>query len=242
MSRLARTLLVTLSAAVVVLGVAGPAAAHVEVESTSSAPESAARLTFVVPTESDTASTTGITIQFPVQTPISSARTQAVPGWTAQVVTTALSTPIKDDDGNEIASAVTKVVWTATDGGIKPGQFGTFTVAVFPLPKAGTLFLPTVQHYSDGKDSNWVQQAQGGAEPEYPAPSVVISTEPAASPAAPRAAAGDSASGWGVGLGIAGIVLALVAGGVGGAALARVRRGATPSSTEPAAALTRTDA
>jgi uncharacterized protein YcnI len=238
MSKLARTLLVTLSAAVVVLGVAGPADAHIEVDSSSTAPESAARLTFVVPTESDTARTTGVTIALPAETPFSSVRAQAVPGWTAQILTTTLATPLKDDDGTAVTSAVTKVVWTATDGGIKPGQFGTLTLAVWPLPKAGTLYLPTVQHYSDGRDVNWVQQAQGSAEPEHPAPSVVISPDPAAS----SAASGDSGAGWGIGLGIAGIVLALLAGGVGGVALARVRRGAAPVSTEPAAALTHTDA
>jgi uncharacterized protein YcnI len=241
MSTLVRTLRVAIPAVVLVLGVAGPAAAHIEVVPSSTAPASAARLTFVVPTESTTASTTGVTIALPTETPISSVRAQVVPGWTAKIFTTPLATPVTDDDGNVISSAVTKVVWTATDGGIKPGQFGTLTLAVWPLPKAGTLYLPTVQHYSDGRDVNWVQQAQGSAEPEHPAPSVVISSEPAVAPAA-STASGDSGVGWGIGLGTAGIVLALLAGGVAGVALARVRRDSAPDSTEPAAALTHTAA
>jgi hypothetical protein len=168
----------------------------------------------------------------PTTTPFSSVRAQATPGWTAQIITTTLDTPVKDDDGNETTTAVTKVIWTATDGGIKPQQFDTLTLAVWPLPKTGTLYLPTVQHYSDGRDVSWVQQAQGGAEPEHPAPSVVISppsagTSPGSSAGTSTTSAdpGGSSEGWGIGLGIAGIVLALISGGVSGVALARVRRG-----------------
>jgi uncharacterized protein YcnI len=222
MSTLAKTLFVILFAAVMSFGFAEAASAHVIVSASSTAPGAEVTLTFKVPTESDTASTTGLTVVLPTATPFTSVLTEAVPGWTATTYSTKLATPLKDDDGNAVASAITKVVWTATDGGIKPGQFGTFPLSVGPLPESGTLYLPAVQHYSDGTDVQWVQQAQGKAEPEHPAPSVVIT--PAASGA--TRSSGGSGDGWGIGLGAAGIALALVAGGIGGAAFTRNRQGA----------------
>jgi uncharacterized protein YcnI len=236
MSRPGTTLVAGLCAAAVLLGVAGPASAHVSVSSSSTAPGADATLTFTVPTESETASTTGLTVHLPTNSPFTSVLTQAAPGWTVQTSSTPLATPLKDDDGNAVTSAVTTVVWTATDGGIKPGQFGTFSLSVAPLPAGGTLYLPTVQHYSDGTDTNWVQQAQGSAEPEHPAPSLDITPVAAAASASRSDTAGDG--GLGAGLGISGIVLALLAGGIGGAALRRTRRPAAATHAEPAVAQT----
>jgi uncharacterized protein YcnI len=211
--------LLLLAILVGIVGFASPAEAHVTVSSSSTEPGAWVTLTFKVPTESGTARTTGLTVQLPTDTPFTSVLTQPVPGWTVKTSKSALPVPLKDDDGNAITSAITKVEWTATGGGIGPGQFGTFALSVGALPGDGTVYLPTVQHYSDGSDVDWVQQAQDGAEVEHPAPSIVV--------VAPHPAAVASSSGprgWGVGLGVAGIVLALLAGGVAGAALARARR------------------
>ncbi|GAA2579751.1 hypothetical protein GCM10010399_06850 [Dactylosporangium fulvum] len=203
---------------VLALGLASPAGAHVTVSSSSTQPGSWATLTFKVPTESDTASTTGLTVQLPTDTPFTSVLTQAVAGWTVKTYRSPLPKPLTDDDGTTITSAITKVEWTATDGGIGPGQFGTFALAVGPLPDSGTVYLPAIQHYSDGTDVDWVQQAEGGAEPEHPAPSIVVAAPP---PATAVSSAGRD--GWGIGLGVTGIVLALLA-GASGVALARGRR------------------
>ena len=223
--------------AAAVLVLAPPAGAHVTVSSSSNAPGSHVTLTFTVPTESETASTTGLTVQLPTDSPLTSVLTQAAPGWSVRTTTTKLPDPLKDDDGNPITSVITKVSWSATGGGIRPGQFGTFALSVGPLPAGGTLFLPAVQHLSDGTDVDWVQQAQGDAEPEHPAPSVVIAraatvsghashdgSAPTTSGGVTSATSGGSGNGLGIGLGVAGIVLALLAGGVTGAALARSRR------------------
>lgn len=236
MSTLGKTVVVTLSTVALVLGFAGTASAHVTVTSSSTNPGTGAVLTFTVPVESDTANTVGLTVQLPTATPFTSVQSAPVPGWTVKLTRTTLASPLKDDDGNSITKAVTEVTWTATDGGLKPGEFGQFLLSVAPLPAGGTVYLPAVQSYSDGTQVGWVQQAQGGAEPEHPAPSVVI-TPVAAAPAAAQAGGGD---GWGVGLGIAGIVLALVAGAVGGAALTRARHRSAPILAESDADLTRT--
>lgn len=219
MSTIARTRFAVLSvtAAALVLGSACAASAHVTVTSSSTAPGADVTLTFKVPTESDSASTTGLTVDLPTLAPFTSVLTEATPGWTVQTSTTNLGTPLKDDDGNTVSSAITKVVWTATDGGIKPGGFATFALSVGPLPSGGTLYLPAVQHYSDGTDVSWVQQAQGDAQPEHPAPSVVIT------PPTVTATSSSSGNSWGIGLGVTAVVLALLAGGVGGAALTCAR-------------------
>ncbi len=218
------------SVALLLVGVTA-AEAHVTVSSSSTAPGSYATLTFRIPTESETASTDRLTVQLPTETPFTAVLTQPAPGWAAKTETSKLATPTQDDDGRAVTSAVTKVVWTATGDGIKPGEFSTLTLLVGPLPTEGTLYLPTVQHYSDGSEVGWVQQAQNGAEAEHPAPSVAIAPAPAPAPVAVAGPA--TGSGLGIGLGIAGLALGLVAVGLGGAALARTRRAAPPPSAHP---------
>lgn len=223
MSRLHKAVLVTAATTVALLGSAGLAQAHVTVSSSTADPGAYATLTFKVPNESDTASTNELTVDLPADTPFTSVLAQDVPGWTAELVTTVLDNPVEDGHGDSITSAVTSVQWTATEGGIAPGRFATFTLSVGPLPESGTLYLPAVQQYSDGSESAWVQQAQGGAEPEHPAPNVTIGE--AAGTGDAHAGHESSADGdWGVELGIAGIVLGLLAGGLAGVTFARVRR------------------
>lgn len=229
MPRLANSLAVALLTSVLVVGLAGTASAHVTVGSSSTNGGSSAVLTFKVPVESATASTVGLTVALPTDHPFTSVLAAPVAGWTVQLTTTALPTPSTDDDGAAVTSAVTQVTWTATAGGLTPGQFGQFQLSVSPLPAGGTLYLPAIQRYSDGTRVDWVQQAQGAAKPEHPAPSVVISPA-AGTTGAPDTAAAAGGDGWGIALGVAAIVLALVAGGLAGAALTRAR---TASATAP---------
>ncbi|MHA7985044.1 YcnI family protein [Rathayibacter sp. CAU 1779] len=216
---------------------ASAAVAHVTVSSSNAVSGGWATLTFSVPVESATANTTELAVQLPASTPFSSVLARPVPGWTATLTSTKLAKPLKDDDGNAITSAVTRVTWTATDGGLKPGEFGQFALSVGPLPAPGTLYLPAVQTYSDGTTVEWSQRAQGGAEPEHPAPSVVVvaaSSAEATTTAQPKAAAADlsvsaatsstSAGGWLIALAIAALVVALASSGIAAAALARSRR------------------
>lgn len=176
------------TAAAVLLGLATalPASAHVHADGSATVGGWAV-ITFRVPTESDTASTTSLTVQMPAGVEFASVSTQVKPGWTAKLEQAELATPIKDDDGNEVTTYVKSVTWTATGDGIKPTQFDTFAISVGPVPDVHSLVFPTLQGYSDGSKVDWSEMSQGGAEPEHPAPEVAVgaaaSEDPHGSPA-----------------------------------------------------------
>ena len=71
-------------------------------------------------------------------------------GWTITTEKTKLAKPVKTDDG-EVTEAVSKITWTATAGGLEPGQFDLFTISAGPLPtKPSKLEFKALQTYSDG--------------------------------------------------------------------------------------------
>jgi uncharacterized protein YcnI len=188
-------------------------------------------LTFRVPTESDTASTTDLLVTLPDDQPILSVSTQPKPGWTATVNKKKLATPQKDDDGNEVTEYVSTVEWKADNPAavIPPNQFDMFSISAGPFPKEDALSLPAVQTYSDGKVVNWNEQAaQGQPEPEHPAPTLKLTAAPEES-AQPQMAANQQTSSalasstptW---PGITALVLAIVAVLLGIANLALMRR------------------
>lgn len=213
----------TIVAAVVLALAEAPAAsAHVTVSSSSAEPGGYAVLTFRVPTESETASTVGLTVSLPEDTPFTSVLTEPIAGWEATATESELDTPVEDAHGNTISTAVTSVTWTATGDGLSPGEFGEFRISVGPLPDGGTIHLPAVQAYSDGTTVEWVQQAEGSAEPEHPAPSIEIAAPDDETVNARTATAAPD--GTAVTLGIAGLVVALVAAAIAVLGLVRGRR------------------
>jgi len=161
----------TAAAAALVLVPVAAASAHVRVNPDTTAAGAYAQLTFRVPTESETASTTSLRVELPTGTPFTSVRTKPLPGWTAEVVTGALPAPV-DVAGATITEAATAVVWTADPGtGVGPDEYQEFDLSVGPLPEAGTeVLLPAVQTYSDGEVVAWDQPETRGEEPELPAP------------------------------------------------------------------------
>ncbi|HEX5497268.1 MAG TPA: YcnI family protein [Mycobacteriales bacterium] len=200
MSRLVRRLLVGGGMTALLVGVvAAPASAHVTVHSTDATQGGFGLVTFRVPTESDTASTVELKVQFPTDQPIASVSTQPIPGWTATATTRKLSTPIQSDDG-EVTEVVSVVDWKANApaNGIKPGNFQQFTISAGPLPKVDSLQFKAIQTYSDSSQIAWIeQQTPGGAEPEHPAPTLKLA--PASSTdgtaAAPAGSAGSGSGG-----------------------------------------------
>jgi uncharacterized protein YcnI len=181
---LARLGVLLLAAFTVLLAATGIASAHVTVSSQDAVAGGFGKVTFRVPNESDTASTTRIRIQVPTDTPFASLRTQPVPGWTVTLTRTPLDPPVTDDDGNQITEAVSVVEFAAADGvGIRPGEFQEFSLSGGPFPDADSLSFPVVQSYSDGSESAWIEPTvDGQAEPEHPAPVLTLSA----------AAAGDA--------------------------------------------------
>jgi uncharacterized protein YcnI len=190
---LARLAVIVLAATTTVVASAGLASAHVGVSSPDAAPGGYGKVTFRVPNESDTASTTQIRIQIPTNPPLASLRLEPLPGWTATTTRTQLDPPVTDDDGNQITEAVSVVEFTAAaGGGIGPGEFQEFSLAGGPFPDAASLTFPVVQRYSDGTEAAWIDPTvDGQAEPAHPAP--VLSLAPQAA-AASGTATGDTAA------------------------------------------------
>ncbi|GAA2752138.1 YcnI family protein [Amnibacterium kyonggiense] len=156
--------------AVAVLLGATAASAHVHVDGEDATRGGYGVLTFRVPTESATASTTEVTVTLPADHPIASVSVEPVPGWTATVTTAKLAKPIETDDGR-LTSYASRIDWKAdASAAIEPGEFQRFSVSAGPLPDVASLAFPTTQRYSDGSVVEWNQLASGSAEPEHPAP------------------------------------------------------------------------
>ncbi|MEV6349777.1 YcnI family protein [Actinoplanes sp. NPDC051851] len=241
MSLLQRSAVVAAAAGLLVLGLAGPASAHVTVNPSTATAGGYAKVSFRVPTESDTASTTKVEVNLPTDSPIASVSLKPLPGWTAVAEKTKLATPVKTDDG-EVTEAVTKITWTAgSSSAIKPGQFQEFDVALGPLPDSGQVIFKALQTYSDGTVVRWIDEpTTDGTEPESPAPVLTItaaddSTDTAATTATATEAEPTDDGGSGSGLGLAGLIAGLLGLVLGGLAYAKAsRKPITQGETETA--------
>jgi hypothetical protein len=134
--------------------------------------------------------------------------------------------------GSQVSEVVAKITWTAAaGGGVKPGEFQEFPVSMGPLPDVQKMVFKTLQTYSDGNISRWIEEpAEGAAEPEQPAPVLTLTAASTAS-TPPSAATGsgssDSDSDSGtlpITLAIVGLVAGLGGLVLGGLAFARTRR------------------
>lgn len=200
---------------------AGAAAAHVTVRADSAAPGSWTQLTFRVPTESATASTTKVVITLPQDAPLAHVSTKPVNGWTATIKEDSLPQPVEIPGGATLTKAIHTITWQADRAdAIKPGEYQEFSISAGPLPEKGTLLFPADQYYSDGSVVRWDQPPSKGAEPEHPAPSITVAAAaPPAVDGASRAtdptagdASSDTTARW---LSGAALVLAAAALGVG---------------------------
>jgi uncharacterized protein YcnI len=166
-TRVRRVAMATAALGALTVLTAAPAWAHVHVEADHAQPGAEATLTFEVPNESEKgAATTELTVALPNLTSVS---TQQMPGWTVRL------------DRDAAAGTVKSITWTAApSAGIGPDQFALFRVAVL-LPKTDSVSFPATQTYSDGTVVRWDQPTSpGGAEPEYPSPTLALTGEAAA--------------------------------------------------------------
>jgi len=186
-SRSAVRLAVTAGAATTSLFLlAGPALAHVGVSSSDATQGGYGKVTFRVPDERDVA-TTRVEVALPADRPLASVSVKAQPGWSTTTTTTTPTTPPSSGDG-PVTSVVSTVTWTATAGGIDPGTFAEFELAVGPLPKAASVTFKALQTYADGEVVRWIEAAPpGGAEPEHPAPVLQLAAATGDAAAAPAA-------------------------------------------------------
>src|SRR5690606_20873236 len=140
---LSATAAVALGAALA-LGAPLGASAHVTLAENTAEAGSYAPLTFQVPKESATASTTSVPVTLPTDTPFVSVRTVPVAGWTAEVVTSTLPEPVEIGE-TTVTEAPTSIVWTATGEGLGGTELGLFPFSVGPVPDVGHLELPVDQ-------------------------------------------------------------------------------------------------
>ena len=144
-----RLLLAATATATLLVALATPASAHVSVNPGTATGGGFTALTLRVPNESETASTTEVSITLPDE--LESARVMPIPGWEYEV------------DGKTI---------TWSGGEIGPGEFMEFVISVGPLPEEeGVLLFPAVQTYDDGEVVRWIDE---GDEPERPVPSLTL--------------------------------------------------------------------
>ena len=219
-ARVALGTLASLASLCLVL-VAAPGWAHVTVNPGTATQGGYSALTFRVPNETDSTSTTKVQVFLPQDQPLASVSVKPHPGWHVRVVTKKLATPLSTDDG-EVTEGVFSITWTpdAQQDAIQPGQYDEFDISVGPLPEASSLTFKTLQTYSDGTVVRWIDPpaAEGQPEPEHPAPTLTLvpaSDESAADPGS----AGSGDSDGGDGTATAALVLSIVAVLLGAGAL-----------------------
>jgi len=184
--QLVRGTLAVFGAAALTL-VSNPAWAHVEVETNRAyAGAKDVTLTFHVPNEEASATTSSITFVFPTDHPLLGVTATSQNGFTPTVTTIPLATAVRGPRG-----LVHEVVRTVefSGGRLSGTEEKAFTFHVDQLPAdTRTLTFKALQKYSTGTSVSWIEVAAEGAdEPEHPAP--VLTLGP------PRAAAQPVAGG-----------------------------------------------
>ena len=206
-----------------ILALPGLAQAHVTVQPETAEGGGFSVVALRVPNERDDASTTQVQVTLPQDQPIGSVQTTPVAGWKITSATRQLDKPI-EMFGEQLDTVVSEVTWTATEGGIRPGQFQDFALSLGQLPESGELVFNTLQTYSNGEKVNWNEvSTDPSVEPERPAPILRI-TQVAAEPGSvptdtggqagqqepiPAAAQNDTIVGSTLPLVISGVALAL---------------------------------
>jgi len=189
------------------------ASAHVTVSSTDAAPGGFGKVTFRVPSESDTATTTAVSVQLPSDTPFAFVSVEAVPGWSAELTTEALAEPV-EVEGFTITEAVTAVTWTAEGDGLGPHEFSEFSISAGPFPDVDELAFPATQTYSDREVVEWDEPTpESGEEPERPSPVLSLAAAGAADDGGSSSSSSDTLArvlgGIGLGLGAVALVIAV---------------------------------
>jgi uncharacterized protein YcnI len=139
------------------VGLAGPAAAHIGTEATSTAAGSTSIVRFKIGHGCDGSPTTEVRIQIPDG--VTSVRPEATPGWEVEVAR----------QGEEVR----EVTWSG--GSLPDEQFLQLGLSVrWPEAPGETVWFPTVQTCEEGEHA-WVQiPEEGQPEPDEPAPGVEL--------------------------------------------------------------------
>ncbi|MBW4719520.1 YcnI family copper-binding membrane protein [Saccharothrix obliqua] len=233
------------TAAVIALGTAGAASAHVSASTPGPAVQGGyTKVTIRVPNERPNSGTVKVELALPAEYPLASVSTKPTPGWKAEAIKGKLDKPVQSH-GREVTEAVRTIVFTADPGvKIEPGQFNEFDLSIGPLPDNTDKFvIPAKQTYDNGEVVDWnaPPPAEGGAEPDKPAPVLKLvpktggddhgggTAEAAKTDDHAEAAAGgtDDTARW---LGGAGLAVGALGLGFGVGAVLRSRRAGKPAA------------
>jgi uncharacterized protein YcnI len=133
-----------------------------------------ATLDFAVPNPHETLDMIAVEITLPADQPILSALLRPMPGWSVTLQKKELATPI--EGAENVTEAISKVTWTATTGGLSPGQFDLFEVNVGPLPTDSDSMAFTVHAtLTSGEVVPWDEEAtEDMPSPAHPAPVLTL--------------------------------------------------------------------
>jgi uncharacterized protein YcnI len=185
---------------------AAPAAAHVTIDPPSVPQGSTAKISFVVPNESERARTNRVQVYFPTAPDaIPGVSVEALEGWHFSIRKQRLSSPIVTDDGS-INEVVASITWVANNvsTAIGPDEFAEFSINADGLPDdADEVVFRVVQTYTDGSSVRWVDPVSDtGPEADHPTPVLRLTGDsssddgetPTSEPATPENSASGSRS------------------------------------------------
>lgn len=223
----ARLLAAPAAAALIALGLAGPASAHVTVTPEGTAAGSFTVVTVSVPHGCEGSPTTKVAIRVPED--ILAVTPTRNPYYDVAKKIEKLPEPVTDAHGNEVTERVASVVYTAKTP-LPEGQRDAFELSLQIPEKPGeTLAFPAIQTCAKGETA-WTEIPTGDQdeeELEHPAPAFEITEgvdKSDVEAAHVKVDDDDDDSGTGTTLGIIGVVLGALGLAAGGAALIQVRR------------------
>jgi uncharacterized protein YcnI len=138
----------------VVLALASPAFAHVEISSDDAEAGQPSTMTVTVPNEMDNAGTNKVDVVFPEGAMLTDVSVADTPGWASTV-------------------SADRITWT---GGPLTGEDEVKLTFTATLPAgATTLEFRALQYYDNGDIVRWIDPTPpGGPEPDHPAPVLTI--------------------------------------------------------------------
>ncbi|HEY2767621.1 MAG TPA: YcnI family protein [Solirubrobacteraceae bacterium] len=162
-------------AAVGALLVPTAAQAHISLHPNTIPAGAFATLDVRVPGEQQGAHVTKVDVLFPPG--FTGVDYENVPGWSARIIETKLTTPIRED-GETIDTEVSRIIWTWTGplGKVNNGQFIDLPLSLaMPVNAIGkALELRTVQTYSNGQVVHWIDPSLSA---EHPAPRINVTAK-----------------------------------------------------------------
>ena len=163
-----RKLFILLAAAALV---AAPAAtAHVTANPATAAAGSVTKIQFQVGHGCEDSPTTSVAVRIPAG--VANVAPEVEPGWKIAVKEGELPEPV-EVFGETVTEGVTEVTWSG--GTLSPHQFTDFGISMLLPSTAGeTVYFPVVQRCQQGVN-RWITiPVEGQAEPDQPAPGVVL--------------------------------------------------------------------